>query len=45
MSPGPLALVEVSAPTASAGKVYDYESCRQCPKLLAFWLDSTPTVT
>jgi hypothetical protein len=23
----------------------NYQSHRQCPKLLAFWLDSTPTVT
>ena len=45
MSPGPLAPVEVTAPTAPAGEVCYYQSRRQCLKLLAFWLDSTPTVT
>ena len=46
MSPGPLAPVEVTAPTAPTGEVCGYQSstCTQCPKLLAFWLDSTPTV-
>jgi hypothetical protein len=42
MSPGPLAPIEVTAPTAPTGEVCDYQSRRQCPKLLAFWLDSTP---
>jgi hypothetical protein len=45
MSPGPLAPVKVTASTAPTGEVCDYQSRRQCPKLLAFWLESIPTVT
>jgi hypothetical protein len=45
VSTGPLAPVKVIAPIAPAGKVCDSKSRRQCPKLLAFWLDSTSTVT
>ena len=36
MSPEPLAPVEV---IASTGEVCGYPPCRQCSKLLAFWLD------
>ena len=42
MSPGPLAPVEITTPTAPTGDMCDYLSHRQCPKPLAFWLDSTP---
>ena len=45
MSPGPRAPVEVTTPTTLTEEVCDYQSRRQCPKLLAFWLDSIPTVT
>jgi hypothetical protein len=40
-----LAPIEVTALTAPTGEACDYQSHRLCPKLLAFWLDSTPTVT
>jgi hypothetical protein len=40
---GLLAPVEVTAPIAPTGEVCGYQSHRQCPKLLALWLDSTPT--
>ena len=42
MTPGPLAPVEVATPIALRGEAGGYQLCRQCPKLLAFWLDSSP---
>jgi hypothetical protein len=40
MSPGPLAPVEVTTPTAPTGEACGLQSHRQCPKLLTFRLDS-----
>ena len=34
--------VEVTTPTAPTGEACGYQSHRQCPKVLAFWLDSSP---
>jgi hypothetical protein len=41
MSPGPLAPVEVTTPTAPTREACGFQSHRQCPKLLAFWLESS----
>jgi hypothetical protein len=38
----PWLLLKLMPPQPPTGEVCDYQSCRQCPKLLAFWLDSTP---
>jgi hypothetical protein len=42
MSPGPLDPVEVTTPTAPTGEMCDYQLSRQCLKLQAFRLDTTP---
>ena len=41
MSPGPLAPVEVTAPTAPTGEAHGFQSRIQCSKLLTFRLDSS----
>jgi hypothetical protein len=42
MSPGLQAPVNVTSPTAPTGETCVYQLGRQFPKLLAFWLDSSP---
>jgi hypothetical protein len=41
----PWLLSKLPPPQPPAGEVCVYQSCSQCPKLLAFWLDSIFTVT
>jgi hypothetical protein len=42
---GPWLLLQTQPPTVPLRDVRGHQSCRQCPKLLVFCLDSTPTVT
>jgi hypothetical protein len=42
---GPWLLSQLQPPPAPCRKVCGHQSCRQCPKVLVFCQDSTPTVT
>jgi hypothetical protein len=41
----PLAPVEITTPTTPTGEACGYQSHRQCTKILAFWLDSSPQLS
>ena len=45
MPPETLAPVTATTSHSPCREVYGHQSRRQCPKLLGFCLDSTPTVT